>query len=552
MLALQFVLALTRKHDSTGLSWRGIQERLYSLKPEWRSIAVDSTELAQELTPRDLCVLRLAREVGIGGAGLGAPVDGSGPTDFRVAPTDFRVAPTATAYTGLRKTLENELKKNCSLEAHPALLQPMNEKFARGRPGKACFLGMGHKQNCQAHHDMPIYERAGIRSRLVSLHARGSSADTTLRLARVLSQKYLAVRVFGDSLGVQILEMLFCAFRRLGAHLENGEIVLWDGGGASSEGGIKVEAGMELRFPPPRFVKPDARSFAKQTVTYAKKIPPGKRIAQAVKFHRDLENELGRQERGRGQSDEHVPHLYVFNGGTAHYNSLEGTFFALDTRAHLRWLSTLVRKRPGSAAILRGSFAQHFPTPSGEFNYGWREWRNQSADGASGFTCRRVGEPPFDDFRGKRAGYGRYPDWKDIETRRIFESMAEQMENSSIWFLPLGNLTRPLWDAHIGDIDCTHFCSAPFLFEPIWWALTTAAEAADVVPRPDQAVPRTSRASAAATSAAAAVAASSAPAAAVAAAAASAAAATSATAVASASKFQMPEASSPPPRKLTR
>ena len=50
--------------------------------------------------------------------------------------------------------------------------------------------------------------------------------------------------------------------------------------------------------------------------------------------------------------------------------------------------------------------------------------------------------------------------------------------------LPVHRLTRPLWHAHLGvsrtgkAVDCSHFCPAPFLFDPLWFAVRMIAEAA--------------------------------------------------------------------------
>ena len=50
-----------------------------------------------------------------------------------------------------------------------------------------------------------------------------------------------------------------------------------------------------------------------------------------------------------------------------------------------------------------------------------------------------------------------------------------------VHFVPLHLATATLWDAHLGvardgrQADCTHYCPAPFLWEPLWGALGEAA-----------------------------------------------------------------------------
>lgn len=46
-----------------------------------------------------------------------------------------------------------------------------------------------------------------------------------------------------------------------------------------------------------------------------------------------------------------------------------------------------------------------------------------------------------------------------------------------LFFLPLGNLTLPLWELHVGAEDCTHMCLPPFVWEPSAWAVLQVIEA---------------------------------------------------------------------------
>jgi hypothetical protein len=43
-------------------------------------------------------------------------------------------------------------------------------------------------------------------------------------------------------------------------------------------------------------------------------------------------------------------------------------------------------------------------------------------------------------------------------------------------FLPFRLYTMPLWNVHAGSPDCTHFCSTPYLWLPIWRTLRIALD----------------------------------------------------------------------------
>ena len=52
--------------------------------------------------------------------------------------------------------------------------------------------------------------------------------------------------------------------------------------------------------------------------------------------------------------------------------------------------------------------------------------------------------------------------WRNIILHDIVRELAEQGgEKARVPIIPLGEMTLPLWDAHIGGADCTHWCYMP-------------------------------------------------------------------------------------------
>ena len=46
-----------------------------------------------------------------------------------------------------------------------------------------------------------------------------------------------------------------------------------------------------------------------------------------------------------------------------------------------------------------------------------------------------------------------------------------------VLLVPFHKVTDGAWDAHMGGIDCTHYCESPYLYEPLLWAAHKGAEA---------------------------------------------------------------------------
>jgi len=62
----------------------------------------------------------------------------------------------------------------------------------------------------------------------------------------------------------------------------------------------------------------------------------------------------------------------------------------------------------------------------------------------------------------------------DPQQFRLSDSRAVLKHYPHVLFVPYAGVTRRLWDTHVGDGDCTHFCPAPALWEPLFWAVFRA------------------------------------------------------------------------------
>ena len=86
-------------------------------------------------------------------------------------------------------------------------------------------------------------------------------------------------------------------------------------------------------------------------------------------------------------------------------------------------------------------------------------------------------------------------EWRNAEPRALLRNVSAAADGCwwcpgaaprepslrHVHFVPLHLATATLWDAHLGvardgrQADCTHYCPAPFLWEPLWGALGDAA-----------------------------------------------------------------------------
>ena len=71
-------------------------------------------------------------------------------------------------------------------------------------------------------------------------------------------------------------------------------------------------------------------------------------------------------------------------------------------------------------------------------------------------------------------------DWRNILTKEYLSSLNSSTSSSSrIEYFELNNTMRDLADLHIShpySIDCTHYCYAPLLWQPLWHRLADMAE----------------------------------------------------------------------------
>ena len=81
-------------------------------------------------------------------------------------------------------------------------------------------------------------------------------------------------------------------------------------------------------------------------------------------------------------------------------------------------------------------------------------------------------------------------DWRDVVVAERLEAAraARAGAGANVFFLPQGNMTRPLWDVKIGGrpfvVDCTHVCDGPFIWEPLFLAMTKVVRRVWAAARP--------------------------------------------------------------------
>jgi len=152
---------------------------------------------------------------------------------------------------------------------------------------------------------------------------------------------------------------------------------------------------------------------------------------------------------------------------------------------------------------------QHFPTPTGawpsramrhESNCSWPAYGEMCTNSlpdrpppstpaaADDFRCRALPtpSPPLD---------ANPNEWRNAEPRALLRNVSAAADGCwwcpgaapreptlrHVLFVPLHLATATLWDAHLGvardgrQADCTHYCPAPFLWEPLWGAIGEAA-----------------------------------------------------------------------------
>jgi len=119
--------------------------------------------------------------------------------------------------------------------------------------------------------------------------------------------------------------------------------------------------------------------------------------------------------------------------------------------------------------VYRENTAQHFNTTGGEFTFG-------SNDKFWGATCRPIADN--DTLVGWREEYFQKTA-QDLNYTLVFADpsllkIANPVSNDDLVIVPFERFTRQLWFLH--PSECTHFCSTPHLWSPIWRSLRLAME----------------------------------------------------------------------------
>ena len=122
---------------------------------------------------------------------------------------------------------------------------------------------------------------------------------------------------------------------------------------------------------------------------------------------------------------------------------------------------------PGVAVLYVGTLTQHFATEDGVWD---SAARGDVTGDISSYPCKPLP-------RARDATDIADLDWRDVLALEAFHAEPNPPD---LFFLPFGNLTRPLWDTKRGGrtnlVDCTHVCAAPFVFEPVYWAIEQLLE----------------------------------------------------------------------------
>lgn len=158
--------------------------------------------------------------------------------------------------------------------------------------------------------------------------------------------------------------------------------------------------------------------------------------------------------------------------------------FRSRTKMLLRLLDAFGRACDGCVGVYITTTTQHFDSPTGAFERKQREptaypcralRASSSVQGAAADEHRHRTRADDDDAP---------PDPNAWRPGDALELAHQQSVEGRLVVLPIHRLTRPLWHAHLGvsrtgkAVDCSHFCPAPFLFDPLWFAVRMIAEAA--------------------------------------------------------------------------
>ncbi|GKY99647.1 hypothetical protein MPSEU_000918700 [Mayamaea pseudoterrestris] len=156
--------------------------------------------------------------------------------------------------------------------------------------------------------------------------------------------------------------------------------------------------------------------------------------------------------------------ILVFDHGV-HYQVYKQLHeFMRDSTAELDWL----RKRV-PLILWRESSSQHFDTPGGHFRF--EVLRNRD-------SCIPMKEA---DYYNTSFTTNSMRDLLHAMNLTLVDASAPNFTAlpetlHELVMLPFRQFTKTLWELHPGFPDCTHFCTTPYVWLPIWRSLRVAIE----------------------------------------------------------------------------
>ena len=163
--------------------------------------------------------------------------------------------------------------------------------------------------------------------------------------------------------------------------------------------------------------------------------------------------------------------VLVFDHGLHYMVPYESGSFVNDTGRALELLAANV-----PLLSWKETSTQHYETLGGHFSYRAIE---------EGTSCVPVPKDGFDSPRSMSitnwmSDLMRDMQWTLLSTagQSDFMSAPSTPGKQELVMIPFRSFTSSLWEMHPAFPDCTHFCSTPFLWLPIWRSLRVAIDRA--------------------------------------------------------------------------
>ena len=88
-------------------------------------------------------------------------------------------------------------------------------------------------------------------------------------------------------------------------------------------------------------------------------------------------------------------------------------------------------------------------------------------------------------------GHENHQSWRNLILHEVASEIAEQSGTTRVPIVHLGEMTLPLWDAHVGGLkfDCTHFCYHPGLIDGFLHEIATILKEGDTYQQLEEGVP---------------------------------------------------------------